>query len=155
MGGYKFESGKENPNYKHGLRNHKLYNVWNGINNRCNNSNHERYSDYGGRGISLCSEWNDFVTFYTWSIDNGYTDGLELDRSNNDNDYCPDNCRWTTPVKQARNRRSNRYLTAFNETKLLCEWPEDIRCKVGYKTLHKRLKDGWSNEDAITTILQK
>jgi len=73
---------------------------------RCLNSNVERYKDYGGRGISICQDWlNDFQSFYDWSMANGYSDELTIDRKNNSGNYCPINCMWTDYKTQAKNRR--------------------------------------------------
>ena len=93
---------------KHGLRNTILYRIWRDIKSRTLNSKYKRYSDYGGRGITICEEWkNDFVPFYNWAMLNGYEEnkGLSIDRIDNDGNYEPSNCRWTTKTIQSRNRR--------------------------------------------------
>lgn len=91
---------------KHGLKNHKLYKVWGSMINRVNNKLEKRYMDYGGRGITVCSEWrNDFKSFYDWCMDNGYKKGLSIDRIDNDGNYEPSNCRWTTKSIQSQNTR--------------------------------------------------
>jgi hypothetical protein len=95
-------------NTKHNLVGTKLYNVWKDIKRRTLNPKHKYYLDYGGRGITICEEWkNDFKSFYDWAMSNGYEEnkGLSIDRINNDGNYCPENCRWTTPTIQARNQR--------------------------------------------------
>ena len=90
----------------HGLTKHPLYPIWKGINKRITNSNCNNFKDYGGRGIAVYSEWkNDFKTFYDWSINNGWVEGLSIDRINNDGNYEPSNCRWTTRTVQSRNQR--------------------------------------------------
>jgi hypothetical protein len=90
------KSGKTNGNYKHGLRNKNIYHIWRGMIDRCTNPNSTRFSDYGGRGITVCKEWINIVGFYDWAINNGYADNLQIDRKNNDGNYCSGNCRWTT-----------------------------------------------------------
>lgn len=93
-------------NTTHGLNNHRLNGIWQDIKKRCLNKNRKQYVDYGGRGITICDEWlNDFISFYNWALDNGYQDNLTIDRINNDGNYEPLNCRWTTRTVQARNTR--------------------------------------------------
>ena len=93
-------------NTKHGLRNTRLYRIWSDIKSRTLNSKYKDYLNYGGRGITMCEEWkNDFLSFYDWAMSNGYSDELSIDRIDNDGNYCPENCRWTTQTIQARNQR--------------------------------------------------
>ncbi len=93
--------------YPKGLK-HKdrLYGIWCGMKQRCNNSNYREFRYYGGRGIKVCDEWeNDFLAFYKWAISNGYGSKLSIDRINNDGGYSPKNCRWATNEVQSRNQR--------------------------------------------------
>ena len=91
----------------HGLGSTRLYNIWADIKRRTLNPKNKRYSDYGGRGITICDEWLDVQNFYNWAITNGYEEdkGLSIDRIDNDGNYCPENCRWTTSIIQNRNKR--------------------------------------------------
>lgn len=82
----------------------RLRTIWKGIKARCSNPANAAFQSYGGRGITVCAEWQSFQRFAGWSIVNGYADTLEIDRIDNDGPYCPGNCRWVTP-KLNRSRR--------------------------------------------------
>jgi hypothetical protein len=75
---------------------------------RCLNPKASNYKWYGGRGITVCSEWLIFADFYSWALKNGYEESLELDRIDNDKGYCPENCRWITHKEQCNNRRASK-----------------------------------------------
>lgn len=95
-------------NLSHGLSGSRLYNIWANMLARCGNENYPQFSDYGGRGISVCNQWHDFTKFADWALANGYADHLTIDRINNDSGYSPHNCRWATRLQQSRNKRPRR-----------------------------------------------
>ncbi len=97
-------------NTTHGHAKERLYNVWCGMRQRCHCETHISYKYYGGRGIKVCSEWDDYSKFRQWALDNGYDESLKrgdctLDRIDVDKDYSPDNCRWVSMKVQASNKR--------------------------------------------------
>lgn len=143
----------------HKLSQTDLYWVWAQIKSRCLRKTDKSYKNYGGRGISICNEWkNSFISFYNWSVQNGYTENkctksgrniLSIDRIDNDGDYCPQNCRWVNDKKQSRNRRSNRYFEYNNQKLCLSDWAKKMGMHEA--TLRTRLNKGWSLERALNT----
>lgn len=90
---------------------HPLYNTWLGMRARCLNPNHHKYKNYGGRGIRISDAWNNFYTFVN---DMGEKPkGYSLDRIDNDGDYCKENCKWSSPVEQANNRRKRTIVKMY------------------------------------------
>lgn len=142
----------EEVKFKHGQSHTKLHNIWLNIKARCTNERNKNYNNYGGRGIKVCDEWigkNGFINFYNWSYENGYKEGLSIDRINNDGNYCPENCRWVTMKVQANNTRKNRYITYNGERRTLSEWSE-ITGISAYVLQNRLSKLGWSVERAMT-----
>lgn len=128
----------------------RLYRIHSAMIARCEVPARPNFYRYGGRGIRVCDEWRQsFEVFRRWSETNGYDDSLELDRIDNDRDYCPDNCRWVTHKENMRNRPNTRFLTAWGETKAIADWILDPRCKVTAGGLRRRLSTGMTPEEAI------
>lgn len=91
---------------KHGMSKHALDGVYSAMRARCENKNNVAYKNYGGRGISVCEEWQmDRNNFFTWALNNGWVHGLHLDRRDNDGGYSPDNCRFITQTENNRNKK--------------------------------------------------
>jgi hypothetical protein len=124
------------------------YTSWKNAKHRCCISTHPAYDDYGGRGIKMCLRWMD--SFASFIEDMGKCpDGFWLERVNNDGDYCPGNCIWTTPRKQSWNRRNGHLVTFQGKTKCISAWAYELgmpQCRLRDRIL----KLGWSIEKAIT-----
>lgn len=132
----------------HGLHRHPLYDVWYAMHRRTSNPDDPGYPNYGGRGISVCGRWSSLENFVT-DMGPSYRKGLTIDRVNNDGNYEPGNCRWTTRVVQQRNRTNTVTLTYLGKTLPLAEWADIFEIK--YNTLHKRVVAyEWSTEKALT-----
>lgn len=139
---------------KHGKFGTKLYNVWSGMKRRCYNCNSNYYKEYGGRGIIVCDEWkNGFQNFYNWSINNGYKDGLSIDRINTNGNYEPSNCRWATWKEQQNNRRNNIRIEYMGKKYTFAELSKILGIKE--RTLRGRYEKGWSDKQITDTIIHK
>lgn len=132
----------------HGMSNDRLYRIYEHMKNRCYNTKDVRYKYYGGRGITVCDEWQEFEPFMEWALSNGYRDNLSIDRINVDLGYFPSNCRWATIEEQAQNKRNVRYYEYNGEEHCISEWARIYN--MNYKKLWKRLERGWDIEKALT-----
>lgn len=114
---------------------------------RCNDVNHVRYAQYGGRGIAVCERWASFANFLE---DMGMPPqpGLSLERTDSDKGYEPGNCVWATNAQQARNKTSNRFYTLGDKTLCLSDWASDLGISFG--SLKERIAK-WPLERALTT----
>ena len=135
-------------NYKHGMSGTRLHHIWKSMKQRCFDSNCINYKKYGAKGISICEEWKNFEYFANWSIANGYSDGLTIDRIDASGNYEPSNCRWVSYKVQANNRSSNRYIEMNGISHTLAEWSDITGIKLS--TIHARLKRGWNPEKTLT-----
>lgn len=120
----------------HGLSNTEPYGIWVSILRRCNNRNSKYYFRYGGRGIKVCDEWLSYPSFYEWAISNGYEKGLSIDRIDNNGNYSPQNCRFTTMKEQQRNKRNTLFVNGIP----LSEYAE--KHSINYQTAYSRFKRG-------------
>lgn len=118
---------------------------WQGMIYRCTKKTSRQYSDYGGRGITVCQRWMQFENFYA---DMGERPiGTSIERINNSLGYSPENCIWGTPFQQGRNKRNNRKITIDGMERCMSEWAEISGTKVF--TIFARLKKGWAEKNAV------
>lgn len=143
------KKGSEANRTKHGLHGTRLYRIWKQIKTRCHNPNSDDWKDYGGRGITICNEWdNNFTNFYNWSIKNGYDDTKTIDRIDVNGNYEPSNCRWETMKHQANNKRNNHFIVIDGETTTCSEWIEASGiCRA---TFYQRLRKGKTGQELIS-----
>lgn len=130
----------------HGLSYHPLRGVHRHMLDRCKLEKGEAFHNYGGRGITVCERWNNFLLFYEDMID-GYKPSMTLERINVNGNYQPSNCKWATRKEQGRNTRVNRIIVYKDEKVVLAELAE--RFGMPYNLLHRRLERGWSVDDAV------
>jgi hypothetical protein len=144
---------EERKRERHGMKNTKIYDVWANMKSRCFYQKDPCYKHYGGRGITICKEWNNsFLSFYNWAINNGYEQGLELDRIDNNGNYEPNNCHWVTHTQNGRNRRTNVLISYNGQTHCINEWAELLG--INKSTLYYRFRRGWSAEAALNALLE-
>jgi hypothetical protein len=122
------------------------YTAWVDMRRRCNNSSNRSFSDYGGRGIKISTEWNDFSAFLK-DMGQRPSSGHSLDRIDNDGNYCKENCKWSTKTEQANNKRSNRFLEISGDKKTIADWSRVSG--VSPNTIIKRLMYGWTPFKAV------
>lgn len=133
----------------------RLYAVWNSMRQRCNNPKNRAYPNYGGRGVSICDEWDDFAAFRDWALLAGYDENAKrgkftLDRIDVDGNYTPENCRWADMSIQTNNRRETVYITYEDETHALTDWAKITGIK--YHTLWRRYKKGLEPQKIFSPV---
>jgi hypothetical protein len=124
------------------------YQVWYAMLYRCHNNNCPQYFNYGGRGIQVCERWYNFENFI---IDMGrrpYSD-YSLDRIDPNGNYEPNNCKWSTKIEQATNRRTSVFLEFNDKKQTIAAWARELN--IAESTLRARVDKGWPIEKIITT----
>lgn len=133
---------------RHGLSNTRIYKIFIKMKSRCYNSNDTRYNNYGYRGVRICNEWlNDFMSFHNWSINNGYTDKLSIDRIDVNGNYEPNNCRWVDNFVQNNNKTNNRIVCINGESKTMTQWCKEY--ELDENILYSRIKRGVEGVDLL------
>ena len=135
----------------HGMTKTPVWHTWQSMLGRCLNPNAKSFPIYGARGIKVCEKWLTFEGFFEDMGDRPL--GTTLDRIDTDGDYCKENCRWATKDVQERNKRTNVFLEAFGEKKIITDWVRDTRCNTKHTaTVQRRMKRGLSIEQAMTFL---
>ena len=125
--------------------------AWNQMISRCYDPQHRKYASYGGRGIRVCDRW---LCRRLFLEDMGERPaGKTLNRIDNNGNYTPKNCEWATYTEQAQNMRSNREITHDGRTLCISEWARVTG--IYRKTIAKRLSNGWTVSQALTTPVSK
>lgn len=139
-------------NKKHGFRKnnnetYRIYRTWASMISRCKNTLNK---NYGGRGISVCKEWNDFVEFKDWAFKNGYDDTLKIERINNNGNYEPNNCKWANDEEQGNNKRNNCFIECDGIRLTIAQWSR--KTGLNKNTLRGRIfKHKWDIDKALKT----
>lgn len=133
---------------KHGESGSKLHAVWATMKARCTNPNNSEYRLYGQKGIVICDDWfNDYRNFSKWAYENGYKEGLSIDRIDSNGNYEPCNCGWATPKQQANNTCRNIRIEMDGCIHTLSEWCELY--KKPYEKVRRKIHQGISLETAL------
>lgn len=138
---------------KHGKSYTAEYKTWIRMKQRCYDKNTNSYKNYGKRGIKMCRRWRSSFENFLEDMGKRPSPKHSIDRIDNNGDYTPENCKWSTQKQQHRNKRSNRLITFKNKTKTMTEWSEIVG--ISSNAIHKRLKRGWSIHDALTLPCKK
>jgi hypothetical protein len=133
---------------KHKLCNHKLYGVFNSMKERCYNEKNIRFKNYGNRGVIICDEWRkDFKSFYDWAIDNGYKEGLQIDRIDVNGNYKPSNCRFISFKDNMNNTTRNVWIELDGIKKTAAQWGE--KTNINGIAIAQRVREGKTGLEAI------
>lgn len=139
-------------NVVHGYNKSRIQRIYSSMIARCYNKNHTHYKNYGGRGITICEEWlgkDGLKNFGNWALQNGYNDNLSIDRIDNYGNYCPENCKWSTPLEQQNNTRYNYKIEYNGETLTLSQMAKKYNITIS--TLWNRLRKWKDVKKAIET----
>lgn len=133
----------------HGMSKSPVWHVWKNMRRRCSYQKHPQWSDYGGRGISVCESWNKSFAAFWKDMGPRPSSKHSIDRIDNSGNYEPGNCRWATSAQQLRNTRRNHIVMLGDKSVIMT----DAAYMVGKnpKTVSERLRKGWSDKDALMT----
>lgn len=131
---------EKNHEKKHGETGTKIYGLWSSIKQRCYNPKNQAFDNYGGRGIKMCDEWQDFISFKKWLMKSGYKEGLTLERLDFNSDYTPENCTFIPLEQQTKNTRRNLFIEYNGKKMIMSDWA--IETGINYRTLLSRYRSG-------------
>lgn len=135
-------------NTTHGMAHSRLHRIWHNMRVRCACPSFVGWEYYGGKGITVCGEWQTFEPFYKWAMENGYSDDLTIDRIDSDKGYSPDNCRWATTHEQALNKKATRFITFMGKTQCMADWSKEYGMGKGWL-------NGLTDEEAVAKLERK
>lgn len=117
----------------------RLRGIFDGMKKRCYNKSEESYRWYGAKGIKICNEWMDNPKlFEEWSLNNGYNDSLTIDRINENKDYSPDNCRWTTKNDNSKYKSTTSMINVNGIIHSGKDWSRTLH--IGLNTINKYVR---------------
>lgn len=133
----------------------KLYRVWASMKGRCYSKTHGKYKNYGAKGVTVCDEWrNSYLAFKEFALENGYAEGLQIDRIDNEKGYSPDNCRFITNKENSNNKSNHFWIDDFKGNVYTISQLSD-KTGIKYITLHHRLKKAKSIEELLRPVRKK
>jgi hypothetical protein len=139
---------------RHNKKKGRLYGIWEGMRYRCEKKYASHYDNYGGRGIKVCDEWQDYITFKEWALSNGYQNILSIDRIDANGNYEPSNCRWVTQKTQMNNTRQTRRVEYCG--KMVTTFELSKMVNLPQKILYDRIfTKKWNIDRAINTLYKK
>lgn len=135
----------------------RLYGVWYSMKLRCQDPNRENYRAYGERGIKVCELWNNaFKCFRDWALINGYKQGLQLDRIDNNGNYAPENCRWVTHAENCLNKRETpSTIRILKDGKYYTIREAAKAFNLSIPTIHARRQLGWADDQLFIPPIKK
>ncbi len=142
-------SSKLNLTHGHSRRGQKIpeYGAYHTMIGRCYNPNQIGYPDYGARGIRVCDRWLESFENFLEDMGRRPTPKSSIDRIDGNGPYCKENCRWSTPIDQANNRRSSRFITMDGRTQTVSQWCRELG--LNRQFVQNRLKYMWDGERAL------